>query len=140
LVASDAELAAEVAAAGVHLAGGDPPVEDTGLLVGRSCHDEAEIRAAAEHTIDYVTVSPVAPTASKPGYGPSLGPAGLARLVPVAGDLPVLALGGVTVTTASRWIEAGAHGVAVLGAVMGADDPAAAVAALLDQLPEEDDR
>lgn len=152
LVASDTGLARTVGAAGVHLAAGDPaplpappataPRPGTsagGLLVGRSCHDAAEVAASVAASVDYVTVSPVAPSASKPGHGPALGADGVAALVADAGDVPVLALGGIGLPNAARFRAAGAHGVAVMGAVMGDPDPAAVVAGLL-QLIEEDDR
>lgn len=94
-------------------------------LVGRSCHDAAELGRTT--TEDYVTVSPVFPTASKPGYGPPLGVAGLARLVRAAGR-PVFALAGVsTAGQAAACRAAGAAGVAVMGAVMRAADPTALV-------------
>jgi thiamine-phosphate pyrophosphorylase len=135
-VAGDAALASAVGAAGVHLAASDPPVTQGGLVVGRSCHDENEVRAAVAEGVDYVTVSPVAATASKPGYGPALGHDGLRRLVAPAAGVPVLALGGVTARDVPAWCAAGAHGVAVMGAVMGAADPAATVRELLERLPE----
>jgi len=70
---------------------------------------------------DYVTVSPVFLTVSKPGYGPALGTDGLARIVArVAG--PVIALGGVTAANAASCRAAGAQGVAVMGEVMRAAD------------------
>lgn len=144
LVAGDARLATEVGAAGVHLAAdqarpagmprygrGDPRPR---LLVGRSCHDGAELTAAVAASVDYLTLSPVAATASKPGYGPPLGAAGLAGLTAIAGDVPVLALGGVGPDDAGRFRSAGAHGVAVMGAVMAARDPADVVVRLLRQL------
>jgi thiamine-phosphate pyrophosphorylase len=78
---------------------------------------------------DYVTVSPVFPTATKPGYGPALGAAGAAAL---AGTVPWLPLGGVDSPDRAReCAAAGAAGVAVLGAVMRADDPAAVAASLV---------
>jgi thiamine-phosphate pyrophosphorylase len=52
----------------------------------------------------------------------------------VAGDVPVLALGGVQPDTVAGALEAGAHGVAVMGAVMRAETPAKIVTRLLDQL------
>lgn len=140
LLAGDPELAADVAV-GVHLAAADDPVPAglrDQLLVGRSCHDRAEVEAAVTEGVDYVTVSPVATTTSKPGHGPPLGADGLADLVAVAGDLPVLALGGVTPDNAAGFVAAGAHGVAVMGAVMRAEKPAAVVTRLLEQLPREE--
>lgn len=97
-------------------------------LVGRSCHDEREL--ARVSTEDYVSLSPVFPTASKPGYGPPLGVDGLARLVTVS-PVPVVALGGITTPErAARCVAAGAAAVAVMGAVMRAVDPASVVAGL----------
>lgn len=134
-VASDPVLAHRTGATGLHLASVDPPYPQDAVLVGRSCHDAQQVRDATG--LDYVTVSPVAATASKPGYGPALGVQGLASLVRVAGDLPVLALGGVVPGSVGMWLQAGAHGVAVLGAVMGAEDPRAVVRRLVDELGQE---
>lgn len=101
-----------------------------GGLVGRSCHDAAEL--ARLTTEDYLTVSPVFASASKPGYGPALGVSGLAELVRRSGGRPVLALGGVdTPERVAACRAAGAAGVAVMGAAMRAADPAAVVADLL---------
>jgi thiamine-phosphate pyrophosphorylase len=112
----------------VHLTAGGPYPPPDLALVGRSCHDAAELdRLTTEH---YAMVSPVFPTASKPGYGPPLGLDGLARLT-ARSPVPVLALGGVTPETAGGCVAAGAAGVAVMGAVMRADDPAHVVRSLL---------
>lgn len=113
----------------IHLAAADPaPAPDAGVLVGRSCHGVADLeRLTVEH---YVTVSPVFASASKPGYGPPLGPDGLAYLCRRT-HRPVLALGGIeTPQRAAACVAAGAAGVAVMGAVMRAKDPAAVVADL----------
>ncbi|WP_155374102.1 thiamine phosphate synthase [Catellatospora vulcania] len=97
-------------------------------LLGRSCHDEVELGRLS--TEDYVTLSPVWPSRSKPGYGPPLESAGLRRLAARAGR-PVLALGGVeTPEQAAACRDAGVAGVAVMGSVMRAADPAAAYARL----------
>lgn len=132
LVASDARLARELGADGVHLAAADPPCPAPVGLLGRSCHDHDEVVAARTEGAAYAFVSPVAASGSKPGYGPVLGSDGVRELVDAAGELPLLALGGVTPANAARWREAGAYGLAVMGGVMEAIDPMAAVAALLD--------
>jgi thiamine-phosphate diphosphorylase len=134
LVASDAPLAAELGAAGVHLAAGDPSPVPTPAVIGRSCHDRAELQAAAVEGTDYVTVSPVYPTPSKPGYGPALGGDGLRELTALPDAPPVYALGGIDSARIAECLAAGAVGVAVMGAVMAAEDPAGAVAALLAAL------
>jgi thiamine-phosphate diphosphorylase len=139
IVAGDLDLAVAAGADGVHLAADDPWPTDDGrarlraargrATISRSCHAVGEL-GAARGRADWATFSPVFATRSKPGYGPALGPAGLAdgcRRVP---DLPIVALGGVDQTTARACVEAGAVAVAVMGAVMRADDPAAVVARL----------
>lgn len=133
-IASDARLAARHAVDWVHLAARDPwPGGE--LLVGRSCHGEAEVFGAAAEGCGYVTLSPVAPSTSKAGYGPPLGAGRLAQLCR-ATPLAVYALGGVDAGNAASWVGAGARGVAVMGGVMGAPDPAAATRRLLDALHE----
>lgn len=109
-----------------HLTATEPPPAHRPPLLGRSCHDAGELRAAADEGCGYATLSPVFPTASKPGYGPALGVDAL-REPP----LPVYALGGVTSENAAACRAAGATGVAVMGAVMAAADPGRAASDLL---------
>ncbi|RHW24276.1 thiamine phosphate synthase [Nocardioides immobilis] len=113
------------AADAVHLAA-DQPAPDGGVRWGRSCHSAAEVRRAAADGASYATLSPYAATSSKPGYGPPLPEGAFADL-----SLPTYALGGITPANASKARAAGAYGVAVMGEVMRADDPAAVVADLL---------
>lgn len=115
-------------AVGVHLPAGAPG--NTLLHRGRSCHSPADVARAAEHGFDYAMLSPYALTESKPGYGPPLGPDAFADL-----PLPTYALGGITPDNAAEAVAAGAHGVAVMGAVMRADEPAQVVCDLLAALP-----
>ncbi|MET8091726.1 thiamine phosphate synthase, partial [Micromonospora sp. NPDC005220] len=105
----------------VHLPAAGPYPPPTHPLVGRSCHHHTELnRLTTEH---YATISPVWPTRTKPGYGPPLEVAGLRSLVEVS-NVPVLALGGVeTPEQVTACVQAGAAGVAVLGALMRAQDP-----------------
>lgn len=97
-------------------------------LIGISVHGAAELPRAA--AADYVVVGPAGETASKPGYGPPLGAAGigaLARATPV----PVIAIGGVDCGNLRPFLQAGAAGAAVMGGVMRARDPGGEVRALL---------
>ena len=122
-IGDDVDLAGELAADGVHLgAGGSVAAARQKLgpdaLIGISAHSDADIAAATAAGADYATLSPIYPTQSKPGYGPALGVAAIARAAQAA--LPVLALGGVTAVRAPACFRAGAAGIAVMGEAMRA--------------------
>ncbi|MCA1712908.1 MAG: thiamine phosphate synthase [Actinobacteria bacterium] len=121
-----------IPAQAVHLAADEAVPEPRPAQVGRSCHDADELGRARTEGCDWVTLSPVFATDSKPGYGPALGLDGLRDLL--ASAPPAYALGGVDAGNAHACLDAGAHGVAVMGAVMRADDPAGCVAELLAAL------
>src|SRR5262249_9525805 len=138
MVHGDIAAAAKAGAGGIHLSGPAQIAEartvlGLGRLIGVSAHDEAEIVAAAATGADYVTLSPIFPSASKPGYGPALGLEGLAA---VAGrsPLPVIALGGITGSSARACLSAGAAGIAVMGEVMRAAAPTAVTNELLQAI------
>jgi thiamine-phosphate pyrophosphorylase len=132
-VSTDIDLAAEVGS-GVHLqaAAAVAPARarlGSAAIIGVSAHGLDDVEAAAAAAADYVSLSPIFLTDSKPGYGPALGTAALCAAA--EHEIPVLALGGVTAETAAACLAAGARGVAVMGEIMRADDPAGMVGELL---------
>ena len=133
-VHEDIEAAAAADADGVHLpSGGYVEAARSRLpkgLIGASAHSADEAAALLRARADYVTVSPVFITASKPRYGPALGLEGLARIIAEASG-PVVALGGITAGNAAACLAAGAAGIAVMGEVMRSADPRVAVERLL---------
>jgi thiamine-phosphate pyrophosphorylase len=104
------------------------------VLIGISAHAEDDVAAAQTQGADYVTLSPIFATTSKPGYGPALGLAGLARALRFG--LPVIALGGVTADSAAECLRAGAAGVAVMGGIMRAAGRAGGVEDAVRRLSE----
>ena len=130
----DIEAVAAIGADGVHVPGGGSPdavrARLPGALIGASAHSADEAAALLRAGADYVTVSPVFMTASKPGYGPALGLEALAS-VAARSPGPVVALGGITPENAAQCIAAGARGVAVMGEVMRSVDPQATVERIL---------
>ena len=119
--------AALAVGAAVHLPASADPVAarlalGIGGLIGQSCHDTAELEAAARGGADSATLGPVFPTAGKPGYQPALPLKELGRMAAGA-NLPVLALGGVTIETARAIVRSGFAGVAVMGVAMRTPDP-----------------
>ena len=130
----DIDAVEAVRAAGVHLPhGSDPAIARRRLpqgLIGVSTHSAAEAAAQLRAGADYVTLSPIFPTDSKPGYGPALGLdalAAAARTVPG----PVIALAGIGPDNAAACLAAGARGIAVMGEIMRAADPETTVRLLL---------
>ncbi|WP_247891115.1 thiamine phosphate synthase [Azospirillum aestuarii] len=122
----DPDLALAAGTDGVHLPEGADVAAarrrlGPGALVGLSAHDADGIRRAAAGGADYVTLSPIFPSPSKPGYGPPVGTEGLRRLAADA-SLPIIALGGVESGNIGECLAAGAVGVAVMGALMRTPD------------------
>jgi thiamine-phosphate pyrophosphorylase len=134
----EAELARLAGADGVHLpAGADPAparaLIGPGKLLGVSIHTVTEAKAIDPAVVDYVLAGPAFESASKPGYGPEIGRKGLIEIAQAA-SVPVLAIGGINAARVGELIAAGAAGVAVMGAVMRALDPAREVRALIATL------
>ncbi|MDQ6887886.1 MAG: thiamine phosphate synthase [Gemmatimonadota bacterium] len=124
-----ADVALTAGAAGVHLGIDDLPVAAVrgiapqGFIIGASVGNDAELPAA--RGADYVGIGPVYGTLSKSDAGAPIGVAEFARLARECG-MPAVAIGGVTADSAAPLIAAGASGIAVIRAVMGALDPEAA--------------
>jgi thiamine-phosphate pyrophosphorylase len=128
------DVALAVGADGVHLGWSALPIDDVravapGLAIALSTHELDEVRAAAAKAASFVVFGPVFDTPSKRGL---LAPRGLAALAQAcAVGVPVVALGGVDARNAGSCVAVGACGVACVRAVLGADDPGAAAAALV---------
>lgn len=134
----EAPLAKDAGADGVHLPSGSELSAARALigrekLLGVSIHTVTEVEAIDSSCVDYVLAGPAFETASKPGYGPEIGRKGLLEIARAA-RVPVLAIGGINAARVGELIAAGAAGVAVMGGVMRASDPAREVAALIATL------
>ena len=120
LVNDRTDVALASGAHGVHLRGASAParriraIVPQGFLIGQSVHSREEAdRAAAGGGLDYLMFGTVFETASKPGVRA----AGPARLAAIARGrpLPVLAIGGITISRMAEVAETGAAGVAAIG-------------------------
>lgn len=145
LVNGRADLALAAGADGVHLGTGALPARAArallgpAALVGVAAHAPAELaEASASGLLDYAHLAPIFAPLSKAGERPPLGPEALAEAA--RAGLPVLAQGGIDAASAGACLEAGAAGVAVTGALLAAEDPRAAAAALRRALEEASGR
>jgi thiamine-phosphate pyrophosphorylase len=100
------------------------------FLLGASVHDVEEAAEAVNAGVDYLLLAPIFATQSKTLHRRPLGLAGLRAIAEVV-RIPIIALGGILPERAADCLAAGATGVASMGAVMRAADPAAVVRAFL---------
>jgi thiamine-phosphate pyrophosphorylase len=107
----------------------------TAALIGVSTHSQADVAAAAAAGADYVTLSPIFPTDSKPDYGPALGIAAIAGAAKLG--VAILALGGILAERVGPCLAAGASGVAVMGEIMRSGDPCRTVRGFLNAIYRE---
>jgi len=130
------DVALAAGADGVHVGQDDLPAAEArrlvgpGVLLGVSVATPEEARRALADGADYVSVSPVFLTPTKPDAEVAVGLEGVARIRKAVPDAAVLAIGGIDARNARAVVAAGADGVAVVSAIMAAMDPQAAAAAI----------
>ncbi|MEU6170657.1 thiamine phosphate synthase [Streptantibioticus parmotrematis] len=131
-----ADVAHAVGADVLHLGQGDLPVPAArailgdDVIIGRSCHAEAEAAAASvQPGADYFCTGPCWPTPTKPGR-PAPGLPLVEYAAGLGTDRPWFAIGGIDLTTVDQVLAAGARRVVVVRAITDADDPADATARL----------
>jgi len=139
LINDRADVALAVNADGVHLTTTSLPasiarqVLGPRRLIGVSTHTRAEAQAAVEEGADFVVFGPVFFTPSKAPFGQPVGLDAL-RAVRAVVKSPILAIGGIKPTNLDQVLAAGADGIAVISAIISADDPTAATQDLLARL------
>lgn len=123
LVNDRADVALLVGADGVHVGQEDLAPVDVRLLlppprlVGHSTHNPAQLAAALEMPIDYVAVGPVFPTGSKVNPDPVVG-LGVVAAARRLTQLPVVAIGGITVENVRSVLQAGVDAVAMISSLL----------------------
>ncbi len=123
------DIAALAGTHGVHVGQQDLPVADARKIcqppqwVGVSTHNLEQLRAADLTSADYIAVGPVFPTVTKEHPDPVVGIEFL-RAARKITRKPLVAIGGITVQSASEVLSAGADSVAVISDLASAPDPA----------------
>jgi len=124
------DVALAVAADGVHLGQSDMPLEIARKIVGRSmrigisAESVQDALEAEKGGADYLGVSPIYATPTKTDTVPPLGLEGL-RKIRKRVEIPLVGIGGLNKSNAAEVIRNGADGVAVVSAIVAADDPGA---------------
>jgi thiamine-monophosphate kinase len=129
-------LARAVGADGVHLGQEDgAPAAARRILgptaiVGATVSNLEELAVTDLTPCDYIGTGPAFATTTKADAKPVRGPAGIGEMAAAVAPVPVVAIGGISPANARQCLSRGAAGVAVIGAVTRAADPAAAAARL----------
>lgn len=133
IVNDDLALALELAADGAHLGADDGELAEArrrlgpNKLLGASCYDRMELAAAAAQAgADYLAFGSVFSSSTKPGAVRA--PLAIFAAARRSVDLPLVAIGGITLQNALQVFAAGADAVAVISAVFDAADIAESAA------------
>jgi thiamine-phosphate pyrophosphorylase len=135
IVNDRADLAAMCGAAGVHVGQDDlAPAQARAIvgpraIVGYSTHSVEQVRVAAGEPVSYIAVGPVFGTRSKETGYDAVGLELVAAAARTAGDIPIVAIGGITLETAPSVLAAGAAQVAIIGDLLIGSHASARVAA-----------
>ena len=125
------DVALAVEADGVHLGQSDMPLSTArkicgnSLFIGISAESTDDAVKAEQEGADYIGVSPVFATATKQDTGRPLGLEGVRQIRELV-DIPIVGIGGIDRSNAESVIQAGADGIAVVSAIVSADDPESA--------------
>ncbi|MBI2131902.1 MAG: thiamine phosphate synthase [Candidatus Tectomicrobia bacterium] len=136
------DVALACGAEGAHLGQEDLPLRRAKAIAGArlgfgvSAGRPEWAAQAAMDGADYIGVGPIYPTGSKVTSRAPLGPEGMRAVLARAGGVPAAAIGGITAENLAPVIAAGARGVAVIGAVMGAPDPGRAAREIRRRIEE----
>lgn len=133
IVDDHVELVGEIGADGVHLGKNDMPVAEARKILGRdkiigaTANVFEDIVVASQAGADYIGLGPYRFTTTKKRLSPVLGTEGYRRIMMQCAaqciSLPVIAIGGITAVDIPELMATGVYGVAVSGALLGADDP-----------------
>ena len=134
------DVALALEGVGVHLRSNSLPVTVARRLLGAqrllgvSVHAVEEVMEAEAQGADYIVLGPIYETPSKQMFGPPLGIHTLEKACRLV-RIPIIGIGGVTAARAHEMRRAGAFGVAVITAILGAADVESATRELLDAVP-----
>jgi thiamine-phosphate pyrophosphorylase len=131
------DVALALEGVGVHLRSNSLPVSvarrllGAQRLVGVSVHTVEEAMQVESQGADYIILGPIYATPSKQMFGPPLGIHTLEKACRLV-RIPIIGIGGVTAARAQQMRRAGAFGVAVITAILGATDVESATRELLE--------
>ncbi len=136
------DIALAVDAAGVHLGQSDIPCEVARKLLGRekiiglSIENIAQAKLIKNAPLDYIGLSPIFATPTKTDTATPLGLSGV-QTISTCLDLPSVGIGGINLNNTQSVIKAGASGIAVVSAIISANDPKTAALKLRQKIQQK---
>lgn len=138
------ELVRQLGADGVHLGKNDMPVDEArkilgpDIIIGGTANTIEDIIRLHKQGTDYIGCGPFRFTTTKKNLSPILGLDGYKSIVlkmkELGIDLPIVAIGGITVEDIPAVMETGVSGIALSGAILGAPDPVEMTARIIETI------
>lgn len=138
------ELVRQLGADGVHLGKNDMPVDEArkilgpDIIIGGTANTIEDIIRLHEQGADYIGCGPFRFTTTKKNLSPILGLDGYKSIVlkmkELGIDLPIVAIGGITVEDIPAVMGTGVSGIALSGAILGAPDPVEMTARIIETI------
>lgn len=138
------ELVRQLGADGVHLGKNDMPVDEArkilgpDIIIGGTANTIEDIIRLHKQGADYIGCGPFRFTTTKKNLSPILGLDGYKSIVlkmkKLGIDLPIVAIGGITVEDIPAVMETGVSGIALSGAILGAPDPVEMTARIIETI------
>lgn len=138
------DLVKQIKADGVHLGKKDMPIAEArrilgdDFIIGGTANTFEDVRAHYEAGANYIGCGPFRFTTTKKGLSPILGLEGYisicSQMKAEGIDLPIVAIGGITLEDVPQIMQTGVTGIALSGAVLNADDPVEEMALLLNKV------
>ncbi|GAB4350768.1 MAG: thiamine phosphate synthase [Candidatus Abyssubacteria bacterium] len=129
LVNDHLDIALAIKADGIHLGQNDLPFSaarqlvPSHMLLGVSTHSAAQAAEAMKRGVSYIAIGPVFPTTTKETPEPVVGLDTVRKVKTLTGNVPLIAIGGITGENVADTMRTGVDGVAVASAVVAAECP-----------------
>ena len=127
------ELVRECGADGVHLGKNDMPIADArrllgdDFIIGGTANTFDDVLSHYRSSANYIGCGPFRFTTTKKGLSPILGLEGyqdiVAKMKSQSIDIPIVAIGGITIDDIPSIMQTGVNGIALSGTVLNAPDP-----------------
>lgn len=138
------ELVRQLGADGVHLGKNDMPVDEArkilgpDIIIGGTANTIEDIIRLHKQGADYIGCGPFRFTTTKKNLSPILGLDGykiiVLKMKELGIDLPIVAIGGITVEDIPAVMETGVSGIALSGAILDAPDPVEMTARIIETI------